>query len=115
MGDTADSYSSSVVSSVLVRLEQQGYLVLPATGALGPVDLVVLRDGERPLFVGVRSTTKPFEDLCRYERAELSTTARQAGGSAVLAPWAPGAELRLIGETGWPGPPSQRARGRKAR
>jgi Holliday junction resolvase len=89
----------------LVRklLEQSGWVVIRAAGSLGPVDLVALKLGHRPMLIEVKSTSGSiYERFGPSERAALIELAARADAAAVLAYWPLGAQLRLIDSNAWP-------------
>lgn len=89
--------------AVKAWLQERDWLVVRAAGSLGGVDLVALKDGQRPMLVEVKSTASgPFDHFRPAERAALLLAAEMAGGVAVLAWWPPRGKLRLFGPEEWP-------------
>lgn len=84
--------------------ERDGWHVTKAGGSLGAADLVCLKDGERPMLVQVKATSRgPFDGFGPGERGELLAVAKGAGAVPVLAWWKPRArEHRLIESWEWP-------------
>jgi Holliday junction resolvase len=83
--------------------ERADWVVVRSAGSLGPVDLVAMRAGHRPVFVEVKSTAgSPFERFGPRERALMLRLAELAGADCVLAYWPPHGHLTLIPAAEWP-------------
>ena len=88
------------------RLEAQGYFVVKAGGSLGDADLVVMKAGEKPRLVEVKSTAAgPFHSFGPQERLDLKEAAKRAGAEPFLCFWPPRKEPKWIGWTSWPDSP----------
>lgn len=85
------------------RYEQDGYVVVRAAGSLGPVDLVALKRGSRPIFVEVKSTAGgPFEHFGPADRARMTDAGAQAGADCVLCWWPPRRQPQWVMSYDWP-------------
>jgi Holliday junction resolvase len=83
-------------------LAEDGWVVV--RGSKGVVDLVLLKAGDLPRLVQVKSTAQgPYERFGPDERAELVALAEAAGGAAFLIWWPPKRGWKWIASTEFPG------------
>jgi Holliday junction resolvase len=83
--------------------EERDYWVARAAGSLGDADLVVLKDGERPILVEVKSTAAgPYAHFGPKDRDDLLFAADVAGAKAVLIWWPPRGKMQWINSREWP-------------
>lgn len=84
-------------------LANDDWIAFRAPASLGCADVVALKDGYRPRFVEVKSTSGgPYERFGPEARARLSLAARMAGADAYLVWWPPRAKPVWIKEAAWP-------------
>jgi Holliday junction resolvase len=85
------------------RLRDEDWIVIRTPGSKGAMDLVALRDGDRPRLIQVKGTAAgPFSDFGPEARAALLAVADMAGAVAELAWWPRQGTLRFIPSAEWP-------------
>lgn len=81
----------------------RGWWVVRAAGSLGDVDVLALKDGERPLMIEVKSNKgNPFMHFRPKDRAELRAAAAVAGADALLCHWPPYRDPAWLKPEEWP-------------
>lgn len=84
-------------------LQGDDWFAMRAPASLGVADLVVLKEGHRPMLIEVKSTTDgPYKSFGPQDRSELSLAAKMAGADAWLVWWPPRAKPVWIAEHEWP-------------
>jgi Holliday junction resolvase len=87
-------------------LRDRDWIVVRAAGSLGDFDLIALKDGQTPLVIEVKSTTRgPFHSFGPQDRATLKQVAEWAGAIPVLAWWPSHGKLHWFYEDDWPRAP----------
>lgn len=84
-------------------LRDQDYFAMRAPASLGCADVVALRDGDRPMLIEVKSTSRSaFAGFPPADRAELLFMATLAGSVAWLVHWPKWSEPNWISPEFWP-------------
>lgn len=84
-------------------LRDDDWLVIRTPGSKGAMDLIAIRDGNRPRLVQVKGTAAgPFSDFGPAAREKLRGEAKLGGADALLAWWPKRGKLHWFDESEWP-------------
>jgi Holliday junction resolvase len=99
---TASSTGLKREGQVRKLYEAEGWICVRAAGSLGPVDLVAIRKGFKPIFNEIKATSTPWVTFGRAKRNEMLRICELAGATPMLVYWPAHKKPRWILAKDWP-------------